>query len=455
MIKRQECSLDTGKYLAEVVQKVCALCEKCIMGAGTPVCVGRNTQAIQVGGLTLATMNLGTNLAVDPALVPARADMTLVSGSGDQECEDCRKAADPNAITGPEGDVLSGQLVTYKIEYENVGAGTAFGVFVVNPLSEYFDLDTLVVHDPAPGFTLSKNTRRLFFQVGDLAGKGSDGSKGQVTYSVRIKAGLPSGTAIVNDAVVHFPSVPEETPTNTVVNIIQPIAVPSQKLQVVAGQALAITLAGQDAAGGALTFALVNSPLYGTLTGTPPALTYTPQANFAGIDRLTFTANNGTSTSRLAEVVIEVLPAGNDSTPPTVKWTGPENGAVVNGSQQVAFHDSGALYTPYIQVQFSEGLAAGTVNTTTVEVKNGAGQLVPVSVQYDATIDQAVILMHEQGVTDMTYTVTLKPGITDLTGNPLATYSWNFRFGEAGARGGRHLLALRPTAAITRYPLRA
>ena len=179
---------------------------------------------------------------------------------------------------------------------------------------------------------------------------------------------------------------------------------------------------------------MVEAPLYGTLQGTLPALTYRPQPNFSGIDRLVFTANNGTSTSRRAEVVFEVLPAGADNVTPTVKWTGPENGAIVDSSLQVAILEDGALYTPYIQVQFSEPMAASTINATTVEVKNGQGQVVPVSVQYDATLDQAVVLMHEQGVTGATYTVTVKNGVTDLSGTTMAAnYMWSFTFGNLTA----------------------
>jgi uncharacterized repeat protein (TIGR01451 family) len=424
VIKRRECR--DGKYLPEKVERVCALCTKCVMSSGTPVCVAKNPTTVQASGLALTWVDLG--------LAPVRADLTLVSASGDLDCEECRIAKDPNAITGPEGDLLPGQVVTYTIEYENVGAGTAFGVFIVNPLSEHFDLDTLTVQDPEVDFSLSKATRHIYFSVGELSPKGEAGSKGQVTYSVQLKPGLPSGTVILNEAVVHFPSVPEETPTNTAVNTIQPIAIPSQHLQVVAGQPLPITLHAEDISGGALSYALAETPLYGELTGTPPALTYTAHPTFAGIDRLRFTADNGTVTSRTGEVVIEVLPAGGDSTAPSVKWTGPTAGATIDSSELVANLADGGLYSPYIQIQFSEAMAAATINTTTVEVKDGAGQIVPVSVQYDATLDQAVVLMHEQGESGATYTVTVKTGVTDLSGNPLAAnYVWSFHFGNLRA----------------------
>ena len=207
---------------------------------------------------------------------------------------------------------------------------------------------------------------------------------------------------------------------------------PNQQLQVAAGQALPIVLSGKDASDGALSFAVVSAPVYGTLSGNAPTLTYTPQPNFAGIDRVRFTANNGSTTSRVAEVVIEVLPAGSDDVAPTVKWTGPTNGEVVNYSQLAAHLEDGTqLFTPYLQIQFSEAMAAGTIISNAVEVKNGAGQIVPISVQYDATVDQAVVLMHQIGQAEATYTVTVKKSVTDLAGTPMATdYVWNFQFGS-------------------------
>lgn len=49
-----------------------------------------------------------------------------------------------------------------------------------------------------------------------------------------------------------------------------------------------ITLRGEDPEGDPLTYELVERPIHGELKGTPPSLTYVPNACFAGTDRLTF-----------------------------------------------------------------------------------------------------------------------------------------------------------------------
>ena len=59
--------------------------------------------------------------------------------------------------------------------------------------------------------------------------------------------------------------------------------------------------------GGNLTYSILSPPAHGTLTGTPPDLTYTPTAGFNGTDRFTFLVNNGTSNSNPATVSIGVL----------------------------------------------------------------------------------------------------------------------------------------------------
>src|SRR5204863_1652428 len=55
-----------------------------------------------------------------------------------------------------------------------------------------------------------------------------------------------------------------------------------------------------------------SGPAHGTLTGTAPALTYTPAANYNGPDSFTFKANDGSLDSNVASVTIAVT-AVNDA----------------------------------------------------------------------------------------------------------------------------------------------
>lgn len=78
---------------------------------------------------------------------------------------------------------------------------------------------------------------------------------------------------------------------------------------------VAITLAGEDVDGDALTFELVAPPLHGTLTGTPPQLNYVPAPDFAGEDTIRFRVADQTSSSEVAAVTIRVSPVNDPPVP--------------------------------------------------------------------------------------------------------------------------------------------
>jgi hypothetical protein len=70
--------------------------------------------------------------------------------------------------------------------------------------------------------------------------------------------------------------------------------------------AVAITLLASDVDGDELTFTVVTQPAHGMLSGTAPALTYTPETDFNGTDSFTFKANDGSLDSNIATVTISV-----------------------------------------------------------------------------------------------------------------------------------------------------
>ena len=69
---------------------------------------------------------------------------------------------------------------------------------------------------------------------------------------------------------------------------------------------IATTLSGYSPTGNPLMYVVSDEPLNGSLTGTPPTLTYTPAATFAGLDEFEFTVSDGVNTSLPALVTIIV-----------------------------------------------------------------------------------------------------------------------------------------------------
>ena len=150
-----------------------------------------------------------------------------------------------------------------------------------------------------------------------------------------------------------------------------------QSVSVIHDTPKAITLAGTDPEGDALTFAATSSPAHGTLSGTAPNLTYTPANGYSGPDSFTFTASDG-SLSDTGTVSITVAgpsttvpgaPAIGGATPAegeaTIAWTAPSS-------------DGGSAITGYKVTPYANGTAkpavevpAGTTSTTVTGLANG------------------------------------------------------------------------------------
>ena len=132
---------------------------------------------------------------------------------------------DPNAKYGQEGRVTAGQQQDYRVEFENVGDGIAYGVYYTDTLDENLD-DTSLQIGPvystapdhsliAPAGTYNPATRTITWMVGEVGSK----QGGYANYTINIKD-VPDGTEIINYATVYFPSVPEITKTNAILSIV-------------------------------------------------------------------------------------------------------------------------------------------------------------------------------------------------------------------------------------------
>jgi len=80
----------------------------------------------------------------------------------------------------------------------------------------------------------------------------------------------------------------------------------SQQLTVAEDKPLPLVLSGSDPEGATVTFSIVVAPAHGSLSGTAPALVYTPAADYYGPDQFQFVANDGTLTSDPATIAITV-----------------------------------------------------------------------------------------------------------------------------------------------------
>ena len=88
-----------------------------------------------------------------------------------------------------------------------------------------------------------------------------------------------------------------------------PVAM-SAELVTVEDSAVSFNLEGSDLDEDPLSFNVETGPANGTLSGSAPSLTYTPNPGFIGTDSLRFTVSDGTLSSAVATVSFEVLAAG-------------------------------------------------------------------------------------------------------------------------------------------------
>jgi RHS repeat-associated protein len=112
----------------------------------------------------------------------------------------------------------------------------------------------------------------------------------------------------VNDGQV------DSAPATVSINVNSTNTAPSALPQSVAtdeDNSVNITLTATDAEGNTLSYLILSQPTHGVLTGTPPALTYTPAENYNGSDHFSFQASDGSLASDPANVSITVRPVND------------------------------------------------------------------------------------------------------------------------------------------------
>ena len=154
------------------------------------------------------------------------------------------------------------------------------------------------------GSDVEGSTLRFFIVTSPTNGT-LTGTEPNVTYIPNNNfSGTDTFTFRANDGAL------DSTTNGTVtVNVSQTNSVPVAQAQSVTTNedtAKAIVLSATDGDGDTLTYTILTQPANGTLSGTPPNVTYTPNANFNGSDSFTFKAADALVDSNTATVSITV-----------------------------------------------------------------------------------------------------------------------------------------------------
>jgi uncharacterized repeat protein (TIGR01451 family) len=186
----------------------------------------QHSQVLSVIGTVSVDANLGDQLASAVEYGPPQGDAHPADNAA--SCTQVVVGAlDPNdKHVSPQGNVPSGQLLTYQLDFQNVGTAAATNIRVEDPLDENLDLATLTfgsTSHPATQAYVNGRTVTWTFNNIDLPDSTSSEplSHGFVTFQVRARTGLPSGQQIVNGGRIYFdfaPAVATNLVTNTVLD---------------------------------------------------------------------------------------------------------------------------------------------------------------------------------------------------------------------------------------------
>jgi uncharacterized repeat protein (TIGR01451 family) len=161
-----------------------------------------------------STTNNG-DTACNYAIITGASDVN-VANNVINVCDSVRSSWDPNQKSVyPNGPVAAGTMLTYTIDFENLGNDTAFNIHVQDTLSPYLDGSTFslqaATHRVAPTFYQmgGKNILRFDFVGINLEDKNvPTRNKGQVQFTIKVKNGTPIGTVIPNRAGIYFDGNP-------------------------------------------------------------------------------------------------------------------------------------------------------------------------------------------------------------------------------------------------------
>ncbi|EIC28174.1 DUF4082 domain-containing protein [Methylomicrobium album] len=142
--------------------------------------------------------------------------------------------------------------------------------------------------------------------------------------------------------------------------------------------------------------------------------------------------------------VLFATSAGTDTTPPTVTGQSPQPNA------------TGVAANTAVTATFSEAMQASTIGTSTFELRNAGGNLVPAAVSYAG--NTATLTPNTALAAGVTYTATVKggaAGVKDTAGNALAAdVVWSFTTGGGAisCSGATSLWPSNPAPAVAADP---
>ncbi|MEM1263492.1 MAG: Ig-like domain-containing protein [Pseudomonadota bacterium] len=287
-----------------------------------PRAIGQSVTVVEDGSIAITLTGTdadGDTVTFDPQLDPSNGSLTGVP---------------PNLTYTPNPDFNGTDSFTFLTADGQSASGPATVAITVAPVN-----DAPIAAGQA--ITIAENeTATITLAATDVDGDTLtfrtdsqplngvlSGAAPTLTYTPNANfAGSDSFTFVANDGTVDSAAV---TVSITITDVSMPPVATAQSVTVNEDASLAITLAGTDPDGDALTFALDTQPINGSVSGAAPNITYTPAPDFFGDDSFSFTASDGTFTSDAATVTVTVAPVADAPTASAQAVSVVEDGSVM------------------------------------------------------------------------------------------------------------------------------
>ena len=210
----------------------------------------------------------------------------------------------------PDTNFYGSDSITYSVSDGNGGVDSAtVSITVIENTTPVANAQSVTANeDTDVGVTLTgsdADSDSLNYTVTTQPTKGTlSGTAPSLTYTPGANFnGSDSLVFKVNDGTIDSSTA---TVSITVASVNDVPVANAQSVSTNEDTAVGVTLTGSDADSDSLSYTVTTQPTKGTLSGTAPSLTYTPDANFNGSDSLVFKVNDGTIDSSTATVSITV-----------------------------------------------------------------------------------------------------------------------------------------------------
>gem|GEM_PF-1728174 len=179
--------------------------------------------------------------------------------------------------------------------------------------------------------------------------QGSNGSvngSSSLTYTPNLNFfGQDSFSYTISDGTGNFDNA---TVSVTVTGVNDEPVADDQLLSGFENTNISIALTGSDPEGDALSYSIITPPSNGSLSGTVPNLSYSPNTDYVGNDNFTFTVSDGNLTSTQASISLTI-----DEAPVPITISGMSPSVVQMGTNNEPVIISGTGFVSGISVTFS------------------------------------------------------------------------------------------------------